>query len=671
MIMRISFITWFSLVLVILSSLSISYPDISRAESRTEPTVQIVSPTNNSEGVGLITIQAKIISCNCSNYTSLYVDRTFISNGTIYDTIGQYEYYYHEWNSTLVENGVHEIIIFDKHKICYDVIYINVNNTEVEPELGNTRIISPANNSAVREIVTIRVEVRTCNCSAVTSMYIGDEFISNGTREEMKKHDGLWWEIFSHEWDSTKVKNGEHVLTVYGKHKQYLDRITLNVENEEKGIPNGTILSPKNGSEVKGIVTISMRVISCNCPAASALYVDGVFITNGTMDNLIDGYEYFSHRWNSTTVNNGEHTLKVFGKHDEYIGEVNVLVNNSDAVGDVWYVKILSPGMSSEVKGIVMIRAELVTGNASGNTSLYIDDVLVSYGTLDISVGKYEYYSWEWDSKTVSNGVHMMKVVGETGASYDIINVIVNNTIEHIIPIIRITSPGNNSQLEGTTTIEVEVLANNNYNETLLFIDDVFMAGAMSGSKIARNGSWFDVYTFVWNSRSVQNTDHDIKVATPDLMYAHRISVFVLNKIDESLKITKIISPVHGSTINGTLTISVEVLVICNCSTTTILFIDGKYMSNGTMVDQYYRDDSMYEVYVHEWSTQDHEDGSYSIRVLGKHRQYIDEITVVVDNSPGAEKGTDRTLVIGSLLIIIIIASVILITVFQKRKTNV
>lgn len=670
--MKRSFITWLSILTVISSSLVIVCPDICRSEvSRTEPTVQIISPLNNSEGIGLITIQAKIFSCNCSNYTSLYVDRTFISNGTIYDTIGQYEYYYHEWNSTTVENGVHEIIVFDKHKICYEVIYINVNNTEVGPELGNTHILSPANNTAVSELVTISVEVRTCNCSGVTSLYVGEKFFSNGTREEMVKHDGVWWEIFSHQWDSTTVENGEHVIKVYGKHKQYLDRITLNVNNEEGGIPNTLIISPENGSELQGIVTISVQVMSCNCTAVSCLYVDGVFISNGTRDSMIGGYEYFSHRWNSTTVSDGEHTIKVYGKHQEYFNEIDIFVNNSDDGGNAYYVKILSPDLNSEVKGTVTIRAEMIKGDAGGNTSLYIDDVFVSLGTLDISVGKYDYYSYEWDSENVENGLHIIKVIGKTNGSFDMINVIVNNSIEIDYPTIRIASPGNNTQVEGTTTIEVEVLVDRNYNETFLFIDDVFMAGAISESRYFRNGSWFDVYTFIWNSRSVQNSDHEIKVTTPDQKYAHRISVFVLNKIDESLKITKIISPVDGSTINGTLTISVEVLVICNCNSTTILFIDGKYISNGTMVNQYYRDDSMYEVYVHEWSTEDHEDGSYSIRVLGKHRQYIDEITVVVDNSPGAEKGTDSTLIIGILLIIIIIAAVILITVFQKRKTNV
>jgi len=361
----------------------------------------------------------------------------------------------------------------------------------------------------------------------------------------------------------------------------------------------------------------------------------------------------------------------VYGKHPEHFHEIDVIVNHSNDAGDTRCVKILSPDLNSEVKGIVTIRAEMVMGDASGNTSLYIDDVFVSHGTLDISVGKYEYYSYEWDSKTVTNGLHMIKVIGETEASCDIINVIVNNTVENIIPTIKIASPGNNSQIEGTVTIRVEVLTSSNYNETLLFIDDVFMAGAISESRNFRNGSWFDVYAFVWNSRSLQNSDHDIMVATPDMMYAHRISVFVLNKIDESLKITRIISPSDGSTINGTLTITVEVLVICNCNSTTILFIDGKYISNGTMVDQYYRNDSMYEVYVHQWSTEDHEDGSYPIRVLGKHRQYIDEITVVVDNSPGEEEGSDHALLIGILIISVIIVAVILAIVIKMRKTNI
>jgi len=523
----------------------------------------------------------------------------------------------------------------------------------------------------VSEIVTIGVEVRTCNCTGVTSLSIDDLFISNGTREEMEKHDGVWWEIFSHQWDSTTVENGEYVLQVYGKHEQYSDSITLVVDNEEEEAGNTLIISPENGSEVREIVTISVQVRSCNCTAVTSLYVDDFFISNGTRDNIIAGYEYFSHRWNSTTFSNGEHTIKVYGKHPEHFDEIDVVVNNSDAAGDVLHVKILSPGLNSEVKGIVTVRSEILMGDIEGNTSLYIDDTFLSHGSLDISVGKFDYYSWEWDSKTVSNGIHKIKVIGRTEGSFDMINVIVNNSIEIDYPTIRIASPGNNSQVEGTTTIEVEVLADSNYNETFLFIDGVFMSSAMSESRIIRNGSRFDVYMFIWNSRSVQNSDHEIKVTTPDLMRAHRISVFVLNKIDESLKITKIISPVDGSKINGTSTISVEVLVICNCNSTTILFIDGKYISNGTLEDRYYRDDSMYEVYVHEWSTEDHEDGSYGIRVLGKHRQYIDEITVEVNNSPGEKNGTDRTLIIGILLILIIIAAVILIIVFQKRKTKV
>ena len=660
------------LLILLISASSLMLTDrfvVKGDNEETRQTVQVLAPVNGTEVNGSIRIDAKVLYCNCSGNTSVYIDKEFLSIGTRYDLVGQYEYFRHEWNTTTVENGLHEILVFDKHNIAYDIIYLFMNNAGSGGPVRNTRITSPGNNTNIRGLVTVHAEVLTCNCSGVTSLHVDGVFISNGTYESTINHDGRWWEIFTHSWDTRTVENGWHTIRVYGKHTEYFDEINVTVENEEEE-QNTMIISLHNNSEVHGNQRVGVRVLACECDALTSLYVDGVFISNGTRDGSVGQYEYFTHEWDSTSVENGRHLIRVYGKHQEYYHEVTIFVNNTDGGSGNVKVRIVAPELNSEVSGIVTVRAEVSKGNASGNTSLFIDDVFVSNGTLDVTVGQYEYYSHLWDSTTVANGICLIKVIDKTNISFDVISVIVNNTIAIDHPPVRIVDPFNNSQIEGIATIKVEVLAEKSITATFLYIDGILMSNGISDSKINKNGTWFDIHIYEWNSRSVSNGNHEINVTSSDLLYYDQNSVFVLNAIDESLKMTKIISPSDGSTINGTFTITVEVLVICNCNATTILYIDGKYISNGTLVDQYYKNDSKYEVYVHEWPTRSHEDGSHLIRVLGKHRQYIDEITVVVDNSKGTEKEEDRTLFIGVLITSTIIVMVILAIVFKTRKTK-
>lgn len=87
-------------------------------------------------------------------------------------------------------------------------------NTKRTTSSENTKITSPENNSLVKDVVSIKVEVLLCNCTANPSLYIGNIFISNGTLVEAKKHDGRWWELFVHEWNTTYVEDGVHQVIV-------------------------------------------------------------------------------------------------------------------------------------------------------------------------------------------------------------------------------------------------------------------------------------------------------------------------------------------------------------------------------------------------------------------------------------------------------------------------
>ena len=660
----------FTIFLLFSSSLIIGDRSVVEGNDEVAPlTVEIIAPGNGTEVNGSIQIDTKVLYCNCTGNTTMYVDKKVHSIGTRSDLVGQYEFFRNEWNTTTVQNGLHEILVFDKHNITYDIIYLFVNNAANGSSIKNTRITSPGNNTNIQGLVTVHAEVLTCNCSGLSSLYVDGNFISNGTYETTINHDGSWWEIFKHSWDTRTVENGWHTIRIYGKHPEYYHEINVKVDNEEVE-QNTMITSLHNNTEVHGNLRVAVRVMACDCSALTSLYVDELFISNGTWDGSIGQYEFFSHEWDSSTVMNGAHLIKVYGKHKEYYHEVTVFVNNTDDGSQDRKVRILSPEMNSEVSGLVTVMAEVTGGNVSGNTSMFINNVFISNGELDLNIGQNQYYSHIWDSKTVKNGIYTVMVVEETKGSFDMVVVYVNNTKVIDYPPVSIVSPANNSQITGIATIEVEMLANINVNSTILYIDDVLMSTSIYESKINRNGTEFYIYLYEWDSKSVSNGNHEIKIASENMIYFDFNTVFVLNPVDETFKNTRIISPSSGVLVKSELIIEVEVLVICSCNSTTIMFIDGTYISNGTMVGNFSRNGSQFEVYSHNWSTTSIEDGSHMMRILGKHRQYFDEITFIVDNSPANKPETEdkSTPFYGIHMTILVLISMLIIARMGKRR---
>ena len=106
-------------------------------------------------------------------------------------------------------------------------------DNSAENTIMNTRIISHSNGDNVTGIVTVIAEVVSCNCSEPTSLLIDGFFIENGTFVDMVSRNGTWFEIYTHQWDSNTVLNGDHVIEIRGKHKEYFDAVLLCVHNKK------------------------------------------------------------------------------------------------------------------------------------------------------------------------------------------------------------------------------------------------------------------------------------------------------------------------------------------------------------------------------------------------------------------------------------------------------
>lgn len=133
-------------------------------------------------------------------------------------------------------------------------------------------------------------------------------------------------------------------------------------------------------------------------------YVDGVL--KGT-----DTVSPYSYSWNTSGVANGSHTIQAKAYDGTNIGSsamINVTVNNvvtppptttPDVVAPT--VSITSPAPSSTVSSTVQVNA-----NASDNVGItkvefYLNNGLVSMDSLAP-------YSFAWNTKTVSSGIHSL-----------------------------------------------------------------------------------------------------------------------------------------------------------------------------------------------------------------------------------------------------------------------
>jgi hypothetical protein len=101
-----------------------------------------------------------------------------------------------------------------------------------ETDDDHVDIVSPDGNSEVAGMVTFTVEVWACFCDGKTTLYIDDEFVSEGENQGSETRGDEVFEIFTHEWDSATVEDGEYLVVAYGKHGEGYDKMSIVVDND-------------------------------------------------------------------------------------------------------------------------------------------------------------------------------------------------------------------------------------------------------------------------------------------------------------------------------------------------------------------------------------------------------------------------------------------------------
>ncbi len=186
--------------------------------------------------------------------------------------------------------------------------------------------------------------------------------------------------------------------------------------------PSVTITNPGNGDTVSGTITINV-VASDNIGVSKVdLYKDGDYYAT-------DISEPYSFQWDTSDDYNGEHilTAKAHDASNNIGVSDSVTVNVANEIGDNIppIVSITNPIDGSTVLRNVKISATASDESGISRVEFYIDDNLIETD--------HDYpYEYRWNTKTVDNGLHKIKVraYDEFGNyAEDIIDINVSNKI--------------------------------------------------------------------------------------------------------------------------------------------------------------------------------------------------------------------------------------------------
>ena len=265
---------------------------------------------------------------------------------------------------------------------------------------------------------------------------------------------------------------------------------------------------------------------------------DATNLTDQIVTDLPAGnWSELNYAFLTPTVANG----KVYVASD---GELDAFALTSSASEPV---KITGPANGAAVSGTVSIQTQASSQVLWVN--VYIDGKIL---------GASPPYTFSWDSTSVPNGQHTISAAAfdrnDNQIGADSIAVVVSNGAA------RILSPTNGATVFGTVSIQTQV-------SSQVLWENVYIDGKHLASS--------PPYTFSWDSTTVADGSHTISIKAYDKNGTQIGAASVTVKVGNSA--AKILSPVNGATVSGTVSIQTQV------SSQVLwenVYIDGKHLAS-------------------------------------------------------------------------------------------
>ncbi len=311
-----------------------------------------------------------------------------------------------------------------------DAVVFRIGFPEPVNEPPVIEITSPENGQEVSGTVTIR---------GTASDPDGDE-----TLEYVEiSVDGGDWELvtgttdWSFEWETEEEENGDHLLrsrAFDGEDHSQVEELALSVNNQQpNNMPVVRIVDPEDEEEVSGTITITGT--ASDDDGDDTIQVVEVSVDEGDWEE-VDGTDSWEFQWDTTEVEDGEHTLGFRSYDGEDHSEVEEITLNVMNAGTEQItnenirptVIINSPANNSLVTGTITIA-----GSASDEDGT-IEKVEISFDGLQwIKIIGTDFWTYIWDTSVLENGMNVIYFRAFDGEDHsDIVhlNITIQNSID-------------------------------------------------------------------------------------------------------------------------------------------------------------------------------------------------------------------------------------------------
>ncbi|HEY0741123.1 MAG TPA: Ig-like domain-containing protein [Chryseosolibacter sp.] len=254
--------------------------------------------------------------------------------------------------------------------------------------------------------------------------------------------------------------------------------------------PDVAITNVTQGMMVINTLSISVDATDNVAVASVEFFLDNNLLTTDTESP----YDF---TWDSKTVNDGNHTIKVVATDNaQNTSEASVGVSVQNTHAPI-------PAFKNVTEGMMVINTITVQADASDNSQ--VTDVKLYAGAALVAVDAEKPYEFSWDSKTVADGNQVLKLIatdnsGNAGESS--ITVSVQNLTP---PQVVIKNISEGLSVTNTLSVEAEASDNAGVQQVQLFVANTLIATDTETP-----------YQFSWDSNLVADGSHLIKVVATD-----------------------------------------------------------------------------------------------------------------------------------------------------------
>lgn len=319
---------------------------------------------------------------------------------------------------------------------------------------------------------------------------------------------------FTISWDSTLVTNAAHIISAVARDSSGNTAIASTVSVIiDNAAPTVTITSPTEGASFPVTTTLLTASASDNNAVAGVQ-----FTVDGANVGVEDTTAPYTVSWDTVTASNGIHTLAAVARDNAgnttTSSEVIVTVNNSFPV-----VVITAPGAGVVVNGTsVAISATASDDVAIIGVQFKLDGV--NLGAEDTTAP----YDMTWDTRSVLSGSHTLTAIARDGSSNSTTSVPVVVIVDHVVPIVSMTSPVDGSLVKGTAVNVTATASDNTSVSGVQFMLDGVNLGAEDTSS---------PYIMTWSTVTATPGSHSLSAIARDAggntTTASAISVIVDN----------------------------------------------------------------------------------------------------------------------------------------------